>query len=256
MTILITAGLLAGCGEAPEVRTYETTRPVGYSWPATEARDVTIEAGGARWVFQVPAGWVEAPEVPDQLLADFRFKGSEEVLPGRMTVSMIPGEAGGIRANITRWRQQLFLTPVVGPGPEDGFETIGGGAMDITIVQLAGQYRGPNVPTHLMGAIIRVFNEAGGVVQTWFFKMVGDPEALSDNWLDFTRCFLSFRSADVELHGWPDDLTLPGGVSDETPAEPADERPFLARPLDQIDRENEAEGDAPQTPGTSEGDRP
>ena len=117
--LLMPALLLAGCGEEPAVRSYESTRPAAYEWPTTEKREAEHDADGLPWVWEVPAGWVDAPEVPDQLVADYRFKGVTEALPGRLTISMIPGEAGGVMANVQRWRKQLFVTDSSGIGPRD-----------------------------------------------------------------------------------------------------------------------------------------
>lgn len=243
--LLLTMLVMTGCGEEPAVRTYEVTRPASYDWPETEPREDRHEAGGIAWVWSVPAGWVDAPEVPDQLVADYRFKGTGDALPGRMTVSVIPGEAGGLMANVVRWRQQMFATTISGIGPKD---VVHSPVRGLTIVELTGQYQGPYVPTRLVGAIFQIPSKDGGILQTWFFKMVGDETTIQKNWLAFARVFMSFRPEGAEAVELPDDL-LPPAPTDEAPGPGAgqeieEDRPFLAKPIKPEVPRSEAGDDA------------
>ena len=230
--------VLAGCGDGPSVRVYETTRPAAYVWPTTEARTDTHEAGGLTWAWDIPAGFVDAPEVPNQLIADYRFKGTTEQLPGRMTVSMIPGEAGGVMANVMRWRNQLYLTEAKTLGPGDFVSPpFKAGNLELTIVRLTGQYRGPYTPTDLLGAIIRVSSVDGKVVQSWFFKLVGDRETVEANTPLFPGIYTSFRVAGVDVSSLPEELRAKPAPSDPgedrpTPDDlkPTDNRPSIVRP--------------------------
>ena len=81
------------------------------------------------------------------------------------------------------------------------------------------------------------------VLQSWFFKMVGDPETIEANRLAFAELFLSFRPKGMAPLDLSDDLSRP--------EPPEEERPFLARPLDQLDdnKRDDEEKDA----GPSEG---
>ena len=215
-TILIASlVLLAGCGEEPTIETYEVSLPAAYPWPETERREVTIDAEGANWVWEVPAGWVDAPEVPELLLADYRFKGTSESLPGRMTVSMITGDGGGIDTNVKRWQQQMYITTVQGLGPNDLVsEPLRIPYGIATFVKLAGQYQGEHTPTHLSAAIVQIPAEGGGVYQSWFFKMVGDAATIEENNLKMARMILSFRPEGADAPDLPEDNPL----TDEPPA--------------------------------------
>lgn len=182
------------------MRRYTAAKPASYEWPVPEAREVSHEVGGATWVWRVPEGWVDAPEVPQQLIADYRFPGSDDSLPGRMTVSMIKGEAGGVQANAMRWLQQLYVTTTAGLGPEDEIhDPVVLPAGFTTFVELAGQYQGPHMPTHLAGAIIQVPSEDGTIVQTWFFKLVGDAKTVEKNQEKLLRLIFGFRVKGTEL---------------------------------------------------------
>lgn len=194
MAMLILPLLLLGCGEQPGIQRYEVTQPVGFDWPQTELREAVVEVDDLSWVWEVPAGWVDAPEVPDQLVADYRFKGSNDSLPGRITVSKIDGDAGGVDANIMRWLQQLYVTTARGLGPDDKVsDPMPIGLGSATFVELHGQYQGEHYPTRLSAAIVQVPAEGGGVFQTWFFKLVGDDETIEANRMGLARMILTFR---------------------------------------------------------------
>ncbi len=251
---VMSASALAGCGEEPAVRSYETTLPVAYNWPVTQSREAQhkSELLGWSWAWTVPAGWVDAPEVPDLLVADYRLKGTTDDLPGRVTVSVIDGDGGGIMTNVNRWHQQLYVTTARGLGPRDIVsQPMPGPVGQITIVELTGQYQGPYVPTHLLGAIIQIAGPDGKVLQTWFFKMVGDQQTINDNRLTFTRLFLSFRPAGSAPIDLPDEFFVPEKPATQTPTAPQDDRPFLARPVEP------AKPKADETaPAPTDGDRP
>jgi hypothetical protein len=246
LVLLFIVSALAGCGEEAGVRVYETTQPAAYRWPEAEARTDEYEADGVTWAWDVPAGFVDAPEVPDQLVADYRFKSNNPDLPGRLTVSMIRGEAGGIMANAQRWRNQLFLTETKGMGPGDFVsQPFRSGNLELTIVRLSGQYRGPYVPTDILGAIIQVRSPEGRVAQSWFFKMAGDRETIEDNTHLFPRIYTSFRLAGVETPELPVELVEPADprvpTGDEFEDEDEEEGADASRPAEEAQPEQPAE---------------
>lgn len=246
---------LIGCGEEPAVRSYTATAPAAYDWPKTEARLTTHEAGRMNWVWEVPPGWVDAPEVPDMLVADYRFPGATEALPGRMTVAMIPGDAGGVEPNVMRWLQQLYLTNVARLGPKDMmYEPVPG----TTFVELHGQYQGPNQPSHLFGVIKQLPAQEGGVFQTWTFKLVGDPATVEQNRLALIRLVLSFRPEGAEAPDLPDELF--DGSLPLPPTEPdTDTEPDIAAEDEQdaagtgTDTDTESKPEPEPTPGSQDG---
>jgi hypothetical protein len=58
----------------------------------------------------VPAGWSESatPDPMGMRLLDLRFGPSQE---GECYISLMPGPAGGLEANVNRWRTQMGQTP-------------------------------------------------------------------------------------------------------------------------------------------------
>lgn len=252
--------VLAGCGDEPAVRTYEVAKPVAYAWPKTEAREQAYEEDNVAWVWDVPAGWVDAPEVPEQLVADYRFKGVDEDLPGRMTLSVISGDAGGVMANVARWRQQMFSMPVTGLGPKDLLSRpMPAPAGELTIVELEGQYRGPHEPTYLLGAILRVPATDGSTYQTWFFKMVGDRPTIQENRLALAKMFLSFRPKGTDPVSLPPDFFLPGtgAPGEDAPDATAEEQDPPVRDTDEgQDDVNDNEASEASDAPTAEGEQP
>lgn len=237
--MLIAPLLLLGCGEEPTIERYEVTRPAAYDWPATQRREASHEVDGITWVWEVPAGWMDAPEVTDQLLADYRFPGTTEALPGRLTVSMINGDGGGIDANVARWQQQLYVTTPRGLGPQDRVsEPMAVPVGRATFVELAGQYQGEHVPTHVSAAIVQIPAEGGGTFQTWFFKLAGDAATVEANRLGMARMVLSFRPQGVQMPELPE----PDVLLDPQDVEPDN---TLQPPANDPDTDANAPSDAP-----------
>jgi hypothetical protein len=117
------------------------------------------------WI--APADWQAKPLGPMRL-GSFAVSGDT----GNADVSIIafPGEAGGLLANINRWRGQLGLSSLA-EGDLAGAATAldGAGGLHFTVVDFSGQAGGS--PARMLGAILSF----GG--QTYFFKLTG-PDAL------------------------------------------------------------------------------
>lgn len=216
LTIVMTALLLplVGCGEQDGVRSYTSTQPAGYDWPDTQQREASHEEGGMTWVWDVPEGWADAPELSEFHVADYRFPGVTEKLPGRLTVSVSMGKGGGIESNVKRWREQLYAVSATGKSPID---TVDQPVPGLTVVELAGQYQGPFLPTRLAGAILQVPDAEGGVYQTWFFKMVGDDQTVVANRSKMLLMVLSLRPQGVAAPQLPG-LGGSGGGPIESPS--------------------------------------
>jgi len=145
-----------------------------------DASTSTAPAGpGLTWT--APADW-QAKSLGQMRLGSFDVHGAGDAVAD---VSMIafPGEAGGVPANINRWRGQLGLAPLAESDLAGATTSLdGAGGLHFTIVDLAGQSGG--APARMLGAIV----SSGG--QTYFFKMLG-PDALvagqKQAFLDFLK---------------------------------------------------------------------
>ena len=111
--------------------------------------------------YALPAGWTEKPAT-QMRVASFEVSANGKTAD----ISVIPlgGAAGGMTANVTRWRGQVGLPPVtdeetvkaaelaaVGDQPADLFDLAGGGQRIIAVI----------------------FHRAD---TAWFFKMTGDAQ--------------------------------------------------------------------------------
>lgn len=214
--ILIAMLWLIGCGEQPTIQRFEVMPPVGFDWPDTPAREAAHDVDGLGWAWDVPAGWMDAPEVPDRLIADYRLKGSDELLPGRVTVSKIDGDAGGVDANVMRWLGQIYVTTPSGLGAKDKVDPMPIGINTLTFVDLHGQYQGEHHPTRIWAAIIQIPAKDGGVFQTWFFKMAGDDATIERNRRGMAQMVLTFRPKGTPRPSLP-------GLDDEPSAQPVED---------------------------------
>jgi hypothetical protein len=114
-----------------------------------------------RW--EVPEGWrEEAP--PRMVMARFRAGPVERELD--ITVSVFPGDVGGLVANVNRWRGQVGLgmwSEAEVMGAVERVEMADGEGQWVEFVgELAG------VKVRLIGVTV----PRGG--RTWFYKLVGD----------------------------------------------------------------------------------
>lgn len=64
------------------------------------------------FAFESPAGWTENPHPPEGRILEFRAGAA------MISLSVLPGESGGLAANVNRWRNQLGLSPLEGGAAE------------------------------------------------------------------------------------------------------------------------------------------
>lgn len=128
--------------------------------PATSTPTSTTKS---EW--RAPASWTEAaPGMMQQ--AKFLVAGSDGAR-AEVAVSIFPNDAGGVLANVNRWRGQLGLGPITQgdlPGLISMRESASG---PLTVVDLS------NAGTNFVGAIVRRGAE------TWYFRLTG-PAALAE----------------------------------------------------------------------------
>jgi hypothetical protein len=140
--------------------------------PAEVASDGT-EARIRKPNWQVPSHWTELPAGPMQV-AKFAVppRGSAKA---EVSVSFFPSDTGGTAANVNRWRRQLGLAEVQ-PGQAEAFVSAFDPANpEARLVDLENKDR------RLLGAIVP---RAGSY---WFYKLVGDAEAVASEKDAFLR---------------------------------------------------------------------
>lgn len=120
----------------------------------------TTNSGG-KPAWQVPANWKEVPPT-EMLLAKFVVPGKGED-KAEITVSVFPGDVGGVHANINRWRRQIGLAEVDEQTTKQLAQPLAGVSRDAVIVDMSG------ATARLIGAIVPDGS------RTWFYKMTGAP---------------------------------------------------------------------------------
>lgn len=108
--------------------------------PSGETRDETV----AELALKVPAEWETQPVSSQMRLAQFALPG-----PGgdaELVVFRFPGGAGGVQANVDRWKGQF--KPPEGKTIDDVTKTTNfeAGKLKITLVDVTGHYAAPERP--------------------------------------------------------------------------------------------------------------
>ncbi|MSR66194.1 MAG: hypothetical protein EXS24_02330 [Pedosphaera sp.] len=114
---------------------------------------------------ELPGHWQQVTAGQMQRL---RYLVTESDLKAELTVTAFPGEAGGLLANVNRWRKQVGLEPVEADQLQSmvsPIETVGANAK---LVVMTGTNAEDKRPVRLIAAIV----PRGGM--TWFYKMNGD----------------------------------------------------------------------------------
>ena len=145
-----------------------TTPPVKLDAPAS-AKAEPAAARSGRW--KIPASWKE--EAPGAMQeAKFTAANGRAVV----TVSIFPGETGGVRANVDRWRRQLGLGPISDeelPKVQAPLDLPGATA---TVIDMAGKEQRMVVALIIRGE------------STWFIKLLGEAAAVEAE----KKAFLEF----------------------------------------------------------------
>jgi hypothetical protein len=98
-------------------------------------KTVTFENGQARW--KAPPGWKEKPG-SESRVATIEFGATVPWF--ELSVTKLAGDAGGLLANINRWRRQIGLEPA---SSEEGSLKLDVGGVQVVVVDLVG----PQQPT-------------------------------------------------------------------------------------------------------------
>ena len=119
------------------------------------------------------------------LLAKFLL-GGDAAAKAEVTVSVFPGDTGGLLANVNRWRGQVGLTPLE---PADlkklaSVDVVGGKA---TLVDVSGVSPKSGQKARLIGAIVP---REGS---TWFYKLMGDEAVAEQQKAAFVKFIQTVR---------------------------------------------------------------
>src|SRR5207237_10249164 len=128
-------------------------------------------------------GWSEEP-VTEMRLGSFKVGGPNST-SADVSVVAFPGDAGGLVANINRWRGQLELPPLEEEQMRQSIKQIEVQGAPVYLVDLQTAENSPQ-PSRVLGAVLERTD------RTWFVKMTGPP-ALVDSqrqkFFDFVKSF-------------------------------------------------------------------
>ena len=181
------AASLGGC-DRDEIRSYQAPKdPPRVKLTSTATREQPRKRLSMEWA--VPQGWRQVPGTQAMRIATFDAGTGDNRI--EIVVSAFPGQAGGLLANVNRWRGQLHLEPLneanlhnhLTPFPD-------GPALGFTLDMTTEEPTTNNEPPQrIVGAIIN-----GGDGMTWFVKAKDEPDALAPHKAAIVQFARSFRS--------------------------------------------------------------
>ena len=135
-------------------------------------------AQAPRLTYDAPGNWTEKPAGSMQVA---KFVTGETDATAEISISQLGGAAGGVLANVNRWRGQVGLKPLTDRNEVDA-EPLKVAGNDGALLE----FRGPK------GKSIRVamVHVSGSV---WFFKMMGDTAVVDDEAQHFREFLTSIQ---------------------------------------------------------------
>jgi hypothetical protein len=124
-------------------------------------------AAGAKPTWTVPADWKEG-ELMQFLVARYVIQGSGDA-SASVNVSQLADNGGGLLPNLNRWRNQLGQ-PAVSDEEASKLPTFDASGAKAVMADFTGTDARTGKAARLVGVVIP-FNS-----QTWFYKLMGDPE--------------------------------------------------------------------------------
>ena len=160
------------CRQQPQSRRYEENGPDAAPAPALPQ--------GEAWHWAKPVPWREEGNAGLRL-ATFSIAGQEG--PGQCTLVPLPGDGGGIEANVQRWLEQLQL-PLFSPremadflGRQKRLQTRDG--LPVAVIDFTALGRRQPPAASMLAAMIADGN------QTLFVKLSGGKALIEKNREDF-----------------------------------------------------------------------
>ena len=148
---------------------------------AISQQEASSSAGPAAVRWTVPAGWEKQP-VSGFRKASFVVRGTDGKTADVSVISF-PEAAGGLLANVNRWRNQLKLDPVSDLAQAGQPMPVAGREM-FFVDLVSEQPIGPDgSKSRILGGVLPLQGE------TWFFKMIG-PETVVESQRETFKQFL------------------------------------------------------------------
>ncbi len=165
--------LLAGCREQETIVRYTAPKST-YLFPGVD-----------KLAYSIPEGWKENPKRDAMLQAALQV--TEGGATADVTISAFPGPAGGLLANINRWRSQIGLGPVTEEQLKKDAKRIEIAGADGVFVEMVGPEAAGAQREATLG-VVHVHND-----KTWFVKMRGPADLVMKQKAKFESFVRSVR---------------------------------------------------------------
>ena len=178
---LIALFTLTACSR-DEVRSYRVPKEASPKMPGVTAEAAFPAATGtaAAMTWQAPDHW-EDQGASGMRRGSFQIPGDGDATAD-LSIIAFPGDAGGMAANVNRWRGQVGLPSLLPAQIDAEIEHPDTAYLHVDLVTMTGETAG--VPTRIDGAI---FNYGG---ESWFIKFMGPAEIVArenDNFRAFVQ---------------------------------------------------------------------
>ena len=173
--LLATCVLLCGCGDK-SITHYQIPKESDAPAPAFAGEAQTpVTQVGLAW--SAPESWQSKP-ASGMRIASFVAHGSKaEVLD--ISVVSFPGDGGEDLANVNRWRGQVGLSPLTQDQLASALQAVDSSAGTLQLTDSLGLPSSGKPAQRLLAAWLH----QGG--KAWFFKMLGDSEAVGQEKQNF-----------------------------------------------------------------------
>ncbi|MGI9088924.1 MAG: hypothetical protein ACR2HH_14475 [Chthoniobacterales bacterium] len=207
--------LLAGCNKNDDTaitvyRIPKETQPTAPMSPAS----MTNAAGPAQVHWTAPEGWQEQPATGFRK-GSFLVTGADGKTADVSVISF-PEQAGGLLANVNRWRNQLKLAPITNEAEVGTPMPVAGRDMFFVDLVSAEAIAPEGTKSRILGGIFPLNGE------TWFFKMIGPDAVVAAQGEAFKQFLGSVHLAEAAA---PAPMTAVAGASTNAPTPPLIEPP-------------------------------
>ena len=198
-----------GCGDRhEEIRSYAVAKETPPSAPAPPMQMTTPAGAQGPMQWDLPDGWTQIANPNTMRFATLSAGEGDERI--EVAITQLAGAAGGIAANINRWRGQIGLSPASESELAHSARQINArGALGV-MVDLVGPEGSDGTTTRMFAAIFPTDT------QTWFVKTTGPGAVLDEHGDAFVALCESVRFAGSA--GTESTATVPPPASAEAPA--------------------------------------
>jgi hypothetical protein len=154
---------MTGPPDAERAKVLASAGPKGHPDAARSPAPTRAPPSTRPLSFDVPAGWTEL-DVPPGGFRVAAFRVTDGGRSADVTVIPLGGQAGGLAANVNRWRGDVGLSPAAD-------DQIGRDAQALDVAGVRATYVDLSGPK---GRVLGVILPRGD--RTWFFKFLGPAE--------------------------------------------------------------------------------